>query len=84
MDSHMALVNQRKDTTMFIVSELQTGETTAVLNFVFADRLQAEQKFHEVLAYAAVSQLPVHSAIMMTEEGVLIKRESYHHETEAE
>ena len=68
----------------FIVSELQTGETTAVLNFVFADRLQAEQKFHEVLAYAAVSTLPVHSAVMMTEEGVLIKRESYMHETEAE
>lgn len=69
---------------MFIVCELQTTETTAVLNFVFTDRLQAEQKFHEVLAYAAVSTLPVHSAVMMTEEGVLIKRESYHHETEAE
>lgn len=69
---------------MFIVSELQTAETTAVINFVFSDRLQAEQKFHEVLAYAAVSTLPVHSAVMMTEEGVLIKRESYHHEAEAE
>ncbi len=69
---------------MFIVSELQTAETTAVLNFVFTDRLQAEQKYHEVLAYAAVSPMPVHSAVMMTEEGVLIKRESYHHETEAE
>lgn len=68
----------------FIVSELQTGDTTAVINFVYTDRLQAEQKFHEVLAYAAVSPMPVHSAVMLTEEGVLIKRESYHHETEAE
>lgn len=66
----------------FIVSELQTAETTAVLNFVFTDRLQAEQKFHEVLAYAAVSTLPVHSAVMMTEEGVVIKRESYIHGAE--
>ena len=67
---------------MFIVSELQTTESTAVLNFVFADRLQAEQKFHEVLAYAAVSPSPVHSAVMLTEEGVLIKRESYTHGAE--
>lgn len=65
---------------MFIVSELQTTETTAVISYVFSDRLQAEQKYHEVLSFAAVSQVPVHSAVMLTDEGVLIKRESYRHE----
>ena len=66
----------------FIVIELQTTETTAALNFVFADRLQAEQKYHEILSYAAVSSVPVHSAVMLTSEGVLIKHESYTHEAE--
>ena len=66
----------------FIVIELQTTETTAALNFVFANRLQAEQKYHEVLSYAAVSSVPVHSAVMITSEGVLIKHESYFHEEE--
>lgn len=68
----------------FIVSELQTAEITSVINYVFTDRLQAEQKYHEVLSFAAVSPMPVHSAVMLTEEGVLIKRESYYHGTEVE
>ena len=68
---------------MFIVSELQTAEITSVINYVFTDRLEAEQKYHEVLSYAAVSELPVHSAVMLTEEGVVIKRESYIHNAEA-
>lgn len=79
------MIFKRKETTMIIVCELQTtAETTAAINFAFADRLQAEQKYHEVLSFAAVSTVPVHSAVMFNEEGVLIKRESYHHETEAE
>lgn len=66
----------------FIVIELQTTETTSALNFVFADRLQAEQKFHEILSYAAVSTVPTHGAVMLTSNGTFIKGETYNHEAE--
>lgn len=68
----------------FIVIELQTTDTTAALNYVFADRLQAEQKYHETLSYAAVSAVPIHTVVMLNEQGTLIKSESYFHEVEAE
>ena len=71
---------ERKDKKMnFIVIELQTTETTSALNYVFADRLQAEQKYHEILSYAAVSTVPIHGAVMLTSEGVMINSEYYDH-----
>lgn len=42
-------------------------------------RLKAESKFYEVLAAAAVSELPVHAAIMFTSEGVPIMNQRYIH-----
>lgn len=66
----------------FIVIELQTTDTTAALTYTFSDRLQAEQKYHEVLSYAAVSKVSTHGAIMFTSDGTFIKGETYNHETE--
>ena len=40
-------------------------------------RLKAESKFYEVLSAAAVSELPVHAAIMFTSEGVPIMNQRY-------
>lgn len=42
-------------------------------------RLKAESKFHEVLAAAAVSELPVHAAIMFTSDGVPVMHQKYTH-----
>ena len=42
-------------------------------------RLKAESKFYEVLSAAAVSELPVHAAIMFTSEGVPIMNQRYVH-----
>lgn len=42
-------------------------------------RLKAESKFYEVLAAAAVSELPVHAAIMFTSEGVPVMNQRYVH-----
>ena len=42
-------------------------------------RLKAESKFYEVLAAAAISELPVHAAIMFTSEGVPIMNQRYVH-----
>lgn len=74
---------------MFIVLEIQkqidtqtTEETASVVSFIYSDRSTAENKYHTVLAYAAVSSVPVHSAIMIDEFGTVIKIESYTHDTE--
>lgn len=67
---------------MFIVIELQKSDTLAVLSDTYETRNQAEQKYHTVLAYAAVSEIPKHSAVLLNEDGTYIKSESFEHEVE--
>ena len=43
-------------------------------------RLKGEAKFHEVLAAAAISELPSHSAIMFSTDGFPIMHQCYKHE----
>ena len=45
-------------------------------------RLKAEAKYHEVLAAAAVSELPQHSASLLTSDGRCIMNQCYRHEIE--
>lgn len=67
---------------MYIVIELQTVNETTVANIVnsYTERAVAEQKYHSILAAAAVSALPCHSATMLDEKGRMIKSEYYTHE----
>lgn len=67
---------------MFIVIEAQTNDTTATIVNTYADRNQAEQKYHEILSFASVSDIKIHSAIMITAEGYYIKSEHYEHNIE--
>lgn len=69
---------------MFIVIELQITEQVAALVNSYEDRNEAENKYHEILMYAAKSSMKKHGAVMMKEEGVLIKRECYTNESEEE
>lgn len=63
---------------MYIVIEMQTnGATTAVLNNAFTDRNLALQKYYTVLAAAAVSQVEVHTAIIVDELGNINYAESF-------
>lgn len=66
---------------MYIVIELQTNADGTVANLVyqFSSRDEAESKFHSILAAAAISALPVHAAVMLTNAGVMIKSEYYRH-----
>lgn len=65
---------------MFIVLELQTeAKTTTIQSFVFTEESTAEQKYHQILSYAAVSTVDIHSAVIMNEDGVVLKNESYNH-----
>lgn len=62
----------------YIVIESQTANgVTTTLTDTFADYAHAEQKYHTVLAAAAVSEVPLHSASMLTERGNLVKYECY-------
>lgn len=66
---------------MYIVIELQTNADGVVANLVYQydDLNAAESKFHSILAAAAVSSLPVHAAVILTNAGTLVKSEYYRH-----
>jgi len=66
---------------MFIVVELQKNANGVVGNIVTSHETQAEaeSKYHSVLAAAAVSDLPVHAATLLSEEGFSIANQCYKH-----
>lgn len=70
---------------MFIVIEIQAwnAEAATLVNS-YTDRKQAESKYHQILAAAAISEVPKHSAVMLTESGTKIKNECYIHSAEPE
>ena len=66
---------------MFIVIELQKDAKGVVSNIVtsFDTLAEAESKYYSILAAAAVSKIPVHSAIIVSEEGFPVKNQCYKH-----
>lgn len=65
----------------YIVIELQTDKEGSVGNIVSAydTQEQAESKYHTILAAAAVSQVPVHAATLLTSEGYTLDSKCYTH-----
>ena len=70
----------------YIVMETQTtGGTTAIVTpVIFNDRDQAESKYHLILTSAAVSQIEEHTAMILTQDGRVVRSECYRHYTEPE
>ena len=66
----------------YYVIELQTGAEGAALPNAYTNRPDAEEKYHQILQYAAKSTVPKHGAVLMNEDGFIIKSEMYTHETE--
>jgi hypothetical protein len=66
---------------MYIVIELQKNAEGQVANLVTAHNTlaEAESKFYTILAAAAVNEVPVHSAIIVSEEGFPVKHQCYKH-----
>ena len=66
---------------MFIVIELQSDADGKVSNIVnaYAERNDAEARYHQILMAGAKSTLPCHSAVMLDERGNLEKSEYYLH-----
>lgn len=69
---------------MYIVIELQIlpNGNPNVLHFEYADRLKAFEKYHYVLAEAAVSECLVHTCIILDEHGRHLARETFEHPAE--
>ncbi len=66
---------------MFIVIEIQTNADGTIGTLVTPCKTEAEanHKYHEILAAASISQIPKHSAVMLTDEGDFEKSEKYIH-----
>lgn len=66
----------------YLVMELQKTDST-VSNIVTAydERPIAEQAFFMAVAAACVSQVPVHTILMMDDEGRTLEYRSYKHTT---
>lgn len=68
---------------MFAVIEIQkNGATATPITTLFTDKDQAYSKYHQVLAAAAISQVPEHSAILVSEEGSYMMHDKFIHEGE--
>lgn len=64
---------------MYIVVEFQKSaqNTMSCLVNAYENRADAEEKYHEVLRYAAKTTLLKHGATMLTEDGAFLKSEPY-------
>ena len=65
----------------YIVIEIQTNSDGTIGNIVtaFQDRNHAEQQYHSILSAAAVSNLPSHAAVLLTNEGIPVEHACYNH-----
>lgn len=70
----------------YLVIEIQKfqGGSMSTPSYAFDSLNSAEAKYHAILSAAAVSSLPVHSAILMNETGYVIRSQSYTHEDVSE
>ncbi len=69
------------------LQQYQNGEWGHIVHFAYDEdpekaRLKAESKYHEVLAAAAISELPSHSATLLGSDGRAIMTQRYLHITE--
>ena len=71
---------------MFYSVEIQkdAAGTCAHLVQTAADRNEAESQYHRVLSAAAVSGLPMHSAVLLDATGTALMNQCYTHEPEEE
>ncbi|MBQ6396976.1 MAG: hypothetical protein IJI06_02385 [Oscillospiraceae bacterium] len=70
----------------YLVIEIQKFEDGKMSTpaYAFDNINSAEAKYHAILSAAAVSALPVHSAVLLNETGFCIKSQSYDHTPEPE
>ena len=68
----------------WVVLEAQTASDNSVATIVTAYETieQAQSAFYGILASAAVSQVPVHAASLLSNEGFLLESKCFSHQAE--
>lgn len=71
------------------IQKYANGEFGHIVHFAYDEnpttaRLKAESKYHQVLAAAAISELPQHSATLLTSDGRCVMNQCYKHVVEPE
>lgn len=71
---------------MYVIIEMQYSNdgTVATLVNQYEDINNAEWKYHQILSAAAISNISIHSAIMLNNLGQLIKSQYYKHDAQEE
>ena len=66
---------------MYIVIELQKNAEGILthLETVHATKAEAENKYYTILSYAAISEIPLHGATILNENGCSVMNKSYKH-----
>lgn len=69
------------------IQQYENGEYGHLVHYAYDEnpdkaRLKGESIYYQVLAAAAISELPSHAAIMFTADGFPIMHQSYKHEVE--
>ena len=72
---------------VFEIQEITEGSYSYLIHSATDDdpaiaRLKGESTYHSVLASAAISSIPSHTAVLLNAEGVLIMSQCYKHPTE--
>lgn len=66
----------------YLVIEIQkTGNVMSNLAYAYDNRNEAEGKYHLILSSAAVSNVNVHAAVLLDEEGNFLESKCYKHES---
>ena len=68
---------------MYRVLELQTNSENVTAMIDHGDKIdrnEAESKLHAVAQFAAISEIPIHTVVILNAEGEKIKKEVYKHE----
>lgn len=73
--------DDEQDEIKYIIIEMQTDNNgnTAVLQDIKADENEADSVYHLKLSSAAVSNVPLHAVIMITNEGTYKQSKYYRH-----
>ena len=64
---------------IFFVLELQTDTSGAIITWTYNTLAEAESKFYAILSAAALSNVRKHGAIILNDEGIMLKHEVFTH-----
>lgn len=64
---------------MYIVIEIQKTDSVSTIVNTYDTINEAENRYHTILAYAAINDISKHGAVLLAENGEQIKFECFEH-----